>query len=501
MNELYQKTAAELSPLLQAGAVSAVDVVQAYLERIETVEPHLQAFISHTPALALSTARETDEKRKRGEQLHPLAGIPVVVKDNISTKDLRTTCASRMLQQYIPPYDATVVVKLKDACMPLLGKTNMDEFAMGSSTENSAFYPTRNPWDRNRVPGGSSGGSAVAVAAGMSPIALGSDTGGSIRQPAAFCGLTGLRPTYGRVSRYGLIAFASSLDQVGILSATARDCALLLSLISGWDPLDSTALSGSVPDYVALLEALPPKPRIGIIRNRQDQAFDREMLSVLEETAVLLQSLGADLDEVTLPHTDYGLSAYYLIAPSEASSNLGRYDGVRYGYNAGGEDVEKLFSRTRGTGFGAEVKRRIMIGTYALSAGYFDAYYLQAQKVRTLIRRDYEAAFEKFDLLMGPATPAPAFRLGEKTDDPLQMYLSDICNITDSLAGVPSLVVPGGINSSGLPLGIQLTAPPLREDRLLQVAHLLENSRGVLPLEPRYRSFGSGEERSGTDAV
>ncbi len=482
--KLYEQTAAQLSRLLQKKEVSSVEVVQSFLDRIEMVEPYVKSFITHTPAMALDMASSADSRRLNGEEMNPLAGVPIAVKDNISTAGLRTTCASRVLENYIPPYDATVIRALREAGMPLLGKTNMDEFAMGSSTENSAFYPTRNPWDLGRVPGGSSGGSAVAVSTGMAPLALGSDTGGSIRQPAALCGLTGLRPTYGRVSRYGLIAFASSLDQIGPLALTAEDSALLMNVIAGHDPLDSTSLPEAGPDYASGFDGNVKRLRIGVIRENVSDHFDPEVTSAVLKAIALLKEHGAIIDEVSLPLTDYGLSAYYLIAPSEASSNLGRYDGVRYGFNAGGDNIEEMFSRTRGRGFGPEVKRRIMIGTYALSAGYYDAYYLQAMKVRTLIRRDYESAFRRFDILIGATTPAPAFKIGEKTSEPLQMYLSDICNITDSLAGLPSLSVPCGINTDGLPLGMQLTASPLNDSLLLKVAGFLEQKRDPLPLRP-----------------
>ncbi len=491
---LYEMTAAELSRRLQSREVSSAEVVRSFLERIDEVDPYLRAFITRTPDLALKSAGEIDSRRMRGETLHPLAGVPIAVKDNISTLALRTTCASRILENYIPPFDATVVAALKKAGMPILGKTNLDEFAMGSSTENSAFFPTRNPWDPGRVPGGSSGGSVVAVATGMAPLALGSDTGGSIRQPASLCGVTGLRPTYGRVSRYGLVAFASSLDQIGTVSTTAFDGALLMNLIAGYDPLDSTSLPEEVPDYRAGLEPGLDKLRVGLIRYGRVDGFDPEVTEAVNKAASMLEEHGAKVGEVSLPLTDYGLSAYYLIAPSEASSNLGRYDGVRYGFCADGDSIEAMFSRTRGEGFGAEVKRRIMIGTYALSAGYYDAYYLKAMKVRTLIRRDYEKAFKKFDLLLGAASPTPAFKLGEKTEDPLQMYLSDVCNITDSLAGMPSLAVPGGFHSSGLPLGLQLTARPMQEKLLLKTGRFFEEQRAEYPLRP---SLDFLEERGG----
>jgi aspartyl-tRNA(Asn)/glutamyl-tRNA(Gln) amidotransferase subunit A len=483
--KLYEETAAALSRLLIRKEVSAVEVVQSFLDRIELVEPYLKAFITHTPGFALETAHDIDRKRMNGDELHPLAGVPIAIKDNICTEGLRTTCASRILENFIPPYDATVVAALKHAGMPLLGKTNMDEFAMGSSTENSAFFTTRNPWDIERVPGGSSGGSAVAVSAGMVPFALGSDTGGSIRQPASFCGLIGLRPTYGRVSRYGLIAFASSLDQIGPLSLNALDSALLLGALAGPDPLDSTSLPEEVPDYTAALQKDIKKLRVGIIKQNVSEGFDPEVTAAALKMASILEKNGAEIDEVSLPLTDHGLGAYYLIAPSEASSNLGRYDGVRYGYHAAANSIEEMFSKTRGDGFGSEVKRRIMIGTYALSAGYYDAYYLQAMKVRTLIRRDYEAAFNNFDLLLGATTPTPSFKIGEKTDDPLQMYLSDICNINDALAGVPSISVPSGLHSNGLPMGVQFTAPAFREGVLLQVVNFLEQYRDPIPQRPR----------------
>ncbi|HSW35449.1 MAG TPA: Asp-tRNA(Asn)/Glu-tRNA(Gln) amidotransferase subunit GatA [Candidatus Limnocylindrales bacterium] len=491
--KLYEMTAASLSGLLQAKEISAVEVVQSFLDRITLVDPYVKAFILQTPDTALAAARVIDEKRLHGEPLHPLAGVPIAVKDNICTNGLRTTCASRILENFVPPYDATVVKLLQRAGMPLLGKTNMDEFAMGSSTENSAFFPTHNPWDLSRVPGGSSGGSAAAVAAGMAPLALGSDTGGSIRQPASLCGLTGMRPTYGRVSRYGLIAFASSLDQIGPLALTALDSALLLSVIAGFDPLDSTSLQEIVPDYSGNLGEGVHKLKVGIIKQNVGEGFDPEVTASVLRAVSILEKHGAEIGEVSLPLSDYGLAAYYLIAPSEASSNLGRYDGVRYGYCSEGENIEDMFSKTRGKGFGPEVKRRIMIGTYALSAGYYDAYYLQAMKVRTLIHRAYEAAFGHFDLLIGATTPNPAFNLGEKTDDPLQMYLSDVCNITDALAGVPSFSVPCGMHSNGLPMGVQLTAPPLQEELLLRVGHFLEQKRDPMPQRPQIKLFERGE--------
>ncbi len=490
--ELYQKTVFELSRLMNSREVSSVEVTQSFLDRIKEVEPHVRAFITHTPSMALETASLVDKKRLNGDNLHPLAGVPLAIKDNISTGGLRTTCASKILENYIPPYDATVFKLIKQVGMPLLGKTNMDEFAMGSSTENSAFFTTRNPWDLEKVPGGSSGGSAVAVSTGMAPLALGSDTGGSIRQPASFCGLYGLRPTYGRVSRYGLIAFASSLDQIGPFAMNPADCALLLELLAGHDPLDSTSYPGKVPGYVSSMEERLDGMKVGVIKHSNEKGFDPEIKDAVTKIANLLEKEGFAIDQVEMPRTDYGLGAYYLIAPSEASSNLGRYDGVRYGFNGGGDNIENMFSRTRGEGFGPEVKRRIMIGTYALSAGYYDAYYLKAMKVRTLIRQDYETAFKKFDILIGPTTPTPAFKIGEKADDPLEMYLSDICNITDALAGVPSLSVPAGMHSNNMPFGLQFTAPPFCEGRLFNVANYIYRNRDPLLPERPPASFRKG---------
>ncbi len=492
--ELFEKTAAGLSQMLVKKEVSAVEVTHSFLNRIGVLDPLLKAYITQTPEVALRTAAEVDQKRQSGLSLHPLAGVPIAIKDNICTKDIKTTCASRILENYHPPFDATVVAALKAVGMPLLGKTNMDEFAMGSSTENSAFFTSRNPWDQERVPGGSSGGSAVAVAAGMAPLALGSDTGGSVRQPASFCGLIGLRPTYGRVSRYGLIAFASSLDQIGPLAVTAEDAALLLGVIAGYDCLDSTSLPDVVPDYSKELGAVTKGIRIGLIRENVDQQFDPEVNAAVKSKLTLLEQYGAVVGEVSLPLTDYGLSAYYLIAPSEASSNLGRYDGVRYGYRAESRHLEEMFGNTRGEGFGAEVKRRIMIGTYALSAGYYDAYYLKAMQVRTLIRRDYEKAFKSFDLILGATTPTPAFKIGEKSDDPLQMYLSDICNVNDALAGIPSISVPIGLHTSGLPMGMQISAPPSGEKLLLTVAHFLDGQKRNTLLRPQLEISEGGRK-------
>ncbi len=481
--KLYELTAAALSRLLQNMEVSAMEVVKSFLDRIAAVEPYIKAFVTLTPAEALQEARAVDLKRARGEALHPLAGVPVALKDCICTAGLRTTCSSRVLENFIPPYDATVVAKLKKAGLPILGKTNMDEFSMGSSTEYSAFFPTRNPWNLERVPGGSSGGSAAAVAARMAPLALGSDTGGSVRQPAAFCGLTGIRPTYGRVSRFGLIAYASSLDQIGTLTLTAAEGALLLGLIAGHDPLDSTSLPQEAPHYAASLEDSLKGLRVGVIAENYGAGFDPEINAAVENAVNLLKERGASVGEVSLPHSGYALAAYCLISSAEASSNLARFDGVRYGLRVGGENIADMFSRTRGEGFGPEVKRRMMIGTYALGAGSCDALYQQALKVRTLLRRDFASAFKDFDLLMGATTSAPAYKIGEKKD-PLQMYLGDTCTLSDALAGLPSISVPGGLHSCGLPVGVQLTAPPLQEGLLFRAAHALEEARGDAPACP-----------------
>ncbi len=491
--KICEMNAAELSSLLEKKELSAVEVTRSFLDQIELLDPGLKAFITRTPRKALDQAAAVDRKRLKGEKLHQLAGVPVAVKDNISTEGIRTTCASKILDNYIPPYNASVIETLEKAGMPLLGKTNMDEFAMGSSTENSAFFPTSNPWDPGRVPGGSSGGSAVAVAAAMAPLALGSDTGGSIRQPASFCGLVGLRPTYGRVSRYGLIAFASSLDQIGPFARSAEDAALLFQLISGYDPRDSTCLDQEAFTWPEDADKGVRGLKVGLISQNLGSGFAPEITGAVKSAAALMEKHGAAVEEVSLPRTDYGLAAYYLIAPSEASSNLGRYDGVRYGSRLDGSDIDTMFSRTRGRLFGPEVKRRIMIGTYALSAGYFDAFYLQALKVRTLIRRDYLDAFNEFDLLLGATTPTPAFKLGEKSGDPMQMYLSDICNINDALAGLPSLSLPCGFSEGGLPIGMQFTGPPLAEKLLFRAARFFEEAVLTRPCLPALCKADDGE--------
>jgi aspartyl-tRNA(Asn)/glutamyl-tRNA(Gln) amidotransferase subunit A len=467
--ELTELTLLEARAALRARQVSSLELTEACLARIEAVEPRLRAFVTVTADLARAQARAADARRAAGED-GPLLGLPLALKDVLCTAGVRTTCSSRILEHFVPPYSATVVERLEAAGAVFLGKTNMDEFAMGSSTENSAFFPTRNPWDLERVPGGSSGGSAAVVAAGAAPASLGSDTGGSIRQPAALCGIVGLKPTYGRVSRYGLVAFASSLDQIGPFARTAADCALLLGAIAGPDLRDATALPDPVPDYLAELERDLRGLRVGVPREYFVAGLEPGVEAAVRAAIDQLAALGATVGEVSLPHTEYGVAAYYLIAPAEASANLARYDGVKYGYAVSAPTLLDSYYRTRDAGFGPEVKRRIMLGTYALSAGYYDAYYRKAQQVRTLIKGDFDRAFEQFDVLAAPTSPTVAFRLGEKVADPLAMYLSDVCTIPVNLAGLPGLSVPCGF-VDGLPVGLQLIGPPLAEGLLLRVAH------------------------------
>ncbi|HLI25729.1 MAG TPA: Asp-tRNA(Asn)/Glu-tRNA(Gln) amidotransferase subunit GatA [Chloroflexota bacterium] len=472
--ELTRWTLLEAREHLRARAVSAVELTEAYLARIERVESAVRAFLTITAEQARAQARAADARRAAGEDA-PLLGLPIALKDVLCTAGVRTTCGSRILEGFVPPYDATAVARLAAAGAVFLGKTNMDEFAMGSSTENSAFFPTRNPWDLERVPGGSSGGSAAAVAALEAPASLGTDTGGSIRQPAALCGVVGLKPTYGRVSRYGLVAFASSLDQIGPFARTAADCALLLAVLAGADPCDSTALPAPVPDYLAELAGDLRGLRVGVPREYFGSGLEPGVEAAVRAALATLEALGAAVDEVSLPHTEYGVAAYYLIAPAEASANLARYDGVKYGYAVPAPTLLDSYFRTRAEGFGPEVKRRIMLGTYALSAGYYDAYYLKAQKVRTLIKGDFDRAFERFDVLATPTSPTVAFRLGERLSDPLAMYLSDVCTIPVNLAGLPGLSVPCGF-VDGLPVGLQLIGPPLSEGLLLRVAQRYQDA-------------------------
>jgi aspartyl-tRNA(Asn)/glutamyl-tRNA(Gln) amidotransferase subunit A len=475
ITDLTTLTLLDARAALRAREVSAVELAEAYLARIEAVESKVRAFVTVTPDLARAQAEAADARRAAGED-GPLLGLPIALKDLLCTAGVRTTCASRILESFVPPFNATVVERLQAAGTVVLGKTNLDEFAMGSSTENSAFHPTHNPWDLARVPGGSSGGSAAAVAAAAAPASLGTDTGGSIRQPAALCGVVGLKPTYGRVSRFGLVAFASSLDQIGPFARTAADCALLLGAIAGHDPADATSLPEPVPDYLAELDgSAGAEPslqglRVGVPREYFAAGIEPGVEAAVRAAIDRLAALGADVGEVSLPHTDYGVAVYYLVAPAEASANLARYDGVKYGYSVSAATLLDGYFRTRGEGFGTEVKRRIMLGTYALSAGYYDAYYRKAQQVRTLIKDDFDRAFAQYDVLVAPTSPTVAFRLGERMADPLAMYLSDICTIPVNLAGIPGLSLPCGF-ADDLPVGLQLIGPPLAEGRLLHVAH------------------------------
>ncbi len=475
--DLFRLTAHEAARLLARREVSSLELTRAVLERAQQADSRLNAFVTLTPELALEQARQADERLARGDDVTPLTGVPAAIKDVICTQGVRTTCGSRMLENFVPPYDATVIVRLKRAGLVMVGKTNMDEFAMGSSGENSYFGPTRNPWDESRVPGGSSSGSAAAVAADACLYALGSDTGGSIRQPAALCGIVGLKPTYGRVSRYGLVAFASSLDQIGPMTKDVTDAALVLQAIAGHDPSDSTSAPVEVPDYAAALVPDVKGLRIGVPREYMGEGVEDGVRQAVTAAIQRLAELGARVDwEASLPSTPYALACYYIIAPSEASANLARYDGVKYGYSyTEGASMWENMERTRQFGFGAEVKRRIMLGTYALSAGYYDAYYLKAQRVRTLIRREFEAAFQRYDVLVTPVSPTPAFRLGEKIEDPLQMYLSDVFTIPVNIAGLPAISVPCGF-SQGLPVGLQVIGRPFDEATVLRVAYAYEQA-------------------------
>jgi aspartyl-tRNA(Asn)/glutamyl-tRNA(Gln) amidotransferase subunit A len=477
MMELTGLTIHELQGLLRRREVTAKQVLMAFLKRIAQVEGKIQAYMTVTGLEGLRVASRLDRRRQAGEDVGPLAGIPLAIKDVICTQDVPTTCSSKILDGFIPPYDATVMRRLDQAGMVLLGKTNMDEFAMGSSTENSGYKVTRNPWDLDRVPGGSSGGSAAAVTADLCAGALGSDTGGSIRQPAAFCGIVGVKPTYGRVSRYGLVAFASSLDQIGPMTKDVRDAAILLGVIAGHDACDSTSVNVPVPDYAAQLGREVTGLRIGIPKEYFIEGTDPEVETAIRAAINALESLGAKAESISLPHTEYAVATYYLVATAEASSNLARYDAVKYGFRAReAKDVLSMYTKSRQNGFGAEVKRRIMLGTYALSAGYYDAYYLKALKVRTLIRKDFEDAFKRCEVILTPTAPTPAFRLGEKTDDPLTMYLSDIFTISANLAGIPGVCLPCGFTQAGLPIGLQLLGKPFDETTLLQVAFAYEQA-------------------------
>jgi len=500
---LLRRSATELLAQLQARQISSVELTQAYLHQITSHDPQVKAFLRVDPQRALDRAAEIDRRRAAGQPVGKLAGLPVAIKDLLCTRGETTTCGSRMLEKFAPPYDATVIAKLKAADAVLIGKTNMDEFAMGGSTENSAYQKTANPWDLTRTPGGSSGGAAACVAAGMAPLSVGSDTGGSIRQPAGLCGVTGLKPTYGRISRYGLVAFASSLDQIGPLAQTAEDAALLLEVLAGHDPLDSTSVDVPVPAYSESVKQPLKNLRLGLVREHFGPGLDSEVEQAVRAAVDVYRSLGATVKDISLKHGKYGVATYYIIAPCEASSNLARYDGVHYGHRAdekklvaelaaeraalekAGKQREaaaldnplvRMYRRSRAEGFGPEVKRRIMLGTYALSAGYYDAYYLKALKVRRLIRQDYDEAFADVDLVIGPVTTSTAFRLGEKVDDPLAMYLVDLYTVSANLAGIGGMAFPCGFSAAGLPIGLQLQAPPFAEERMLRAAHMFQQA-------------------------
>ena len=498
MNAILELSALALRDAIAAGRFSAVEVTTAYLEAIQRSEPKVNAFTQVLEEDALAQAKEVDAKRQAGQPLGPLAGVPIALKDNLCTPYGRTTCSSKILSDFRSPYSAAVVEKLRRADAVILGKTNLDEFAMGSSTENSGMHPTANPWDRERVPGGSSGGSAAAVAARECAAALGSDTGGSIRQPAAFCGVVGLKPTYGRVSRYGLVAYGSSLDQIGPMTRDVADCALLTGVISGHDSRDSTSVPRDAGDYLAAVDQPIEKLRIGIPKEFFSEALDAEIHEAVRKAVEAYTSIGADIVDVSLPHSridvdsegqisSYAVACYYIVAMAEASSNLARYDGAHYGHRTDREgDIVEMYSRTRAEGFGEEVKRRIMLGTYTLSAGYYDAYYNKALKVRRLIKNDFDEAFGNCDMLLCPVTPTTAFRIGEKSDDPLKMYLADIYTISVNLAGLPGLSLPAGLSSEGLPIGMQLIGPVFSEAALLRAGRMYEKASGTVDLKPAW---------------
>jgi aspartyl-tRNA(Asn)/glutamyl-tRNA(Gln) amidotransferase subunit A len=472
---MHDKTLAELTRALQSGELSSVELTRHFLERIERLDPRLNSFVTVTAERALASAEAADTRRRTGNAV-ALTGVPIAHKDIFCTEGVKTSCGSRMLDNFIPPYESTVTARLAAAGAVVLGKTNMDEFAMGSSNETSYYGPVRNPWDTECVPGGSSGGSAAAVAARLTPAATGTDTGGSIRQPAALCGVTGLKPTYGRVSRWGMIAFASSLDQGGPIARTAEDCALMLGAMAGFDPRDSTSIDRPVDDYTVGLDAPIAGLKVGLPKEYFGEGLASDVAGQIEAAVAQLKSLGAEIVELSLPNTHLAVPAYYVVAPAECSSNLARFDGVRYGYRCEDpKDLLDMYTRTRGEGFGAEVKRRIMVGTYALSAGYYDAYYLKAQKIRRLISGDFAQAFERVDVILGPTAPTTAFRLGEKADDPVTMYLSDIYTIAVNLAGLPAMSIPAG-QSGTLPVGLQLIGNYFEEGRLLNVAHQFQQA-------------------------
>jgi len=482
--ELNQLTIHELQKLIRSGEVTSSDVVKSVFKRIDTVEGSVHAYITLMKDCAFEEAAKAD-RCIRGGDIKPLTGIPIALKDIVCTKGFLTTCGSHILYNYIPPYDATVVEKLKEAGAVFTGKTNMDEFAMGSSTETSYFGITKNPWDLERIPGGSSGGSAAAVAADECIASIGSDTGGSIRQPAALCGVVGMKPTYGRVSRYGLIAFASSLDQIGPFTKDVEDCAIMMNVISGYDPKESTSVPMDVPDYREFVSRGVDDWRVGIPKEYFIEGIDPEVMAAMKRSIKAIEGIGAKCIEISLPHTEYCLAVYYIVAPAEASSNLARYDGVKYGFRfPESKDLLDMYKKTRSAGFGAEVKRRIMIGTYALSSGYYDAYYKKASQVRALIKRDFDDAFKQCDVILTPTSPTPAFKIGEKMDDPLQMYLSDIFTISTNLAGIPGISVPCGFTKDGLPIGAQFLAGHFEEGKLIQIASAFERHANLEKRRP-----------------
>ncbi|PKN04587.1 MAG: Asp-tRNA(Asn)/Glu-tRNA(Gln) amidotransferase GatCAB subunit A [Deltaproteobacteria bacterium HGW-Deltaproteobacteria-9] len=482
--ELHQLTIHELQKLIKNGDVSSTQITRSVFSRIDEVEERVHSYIRLMKDEALTAAARADENIKSGN-IRPLTGIPVALKDIVCTKGIPTTCGSNILHNFVPPYNATVVEKLSAAGAVFVGKTNMDEFAMGSSTETSFFGPTRNPWDLERIPGGSSGGSATSVAADECIASIGSDTGGSIRQPAALCGVVGMKPTYGRVSRFGLIAFASSLDQIGPFTKDVEDCAIMMNVLAGYDPRESTSVMTEVPDYGQFIGRDISGWKVGIPKEYFVEGIDPEVSASINRAIDVVKKCGGKCIDISLPHTQYSVAVYYIIAPAEASSNLARYDGVKYGFRATGvRDLMEMYRKTRMEGFGEEVKRRIMIGTYALSAGYYDAYYGKASQVRALIRRDFDEAFRECDIILTPTTPTPAFKIGEKTDDPLQMYLSDIFTISTNLAGIPGISVPCGFTAAGLPIGVQFLAGHFEEGKLLQIASAFEKNAAIEKRRP-----------------
>ena len=484
--ELYQLTIHELQEKLRKGEVSSEEITASVFRRVDAVEDRVKSYITLMREAAFDQARAADERFRKGQPIGPLDGIPIALKDILCTQGVTTTCGSKMLFNFVPPYDATITKRLREAGAVFVGKTNMDEFAMGSSTETSHFGVTKNPWDLERIPGGSSGGSASAVAADECIASLGSDTGGSIRQPAALCGVVGMKPTYGRVSRYGLIAFASSLDQIGPFTKDVEDCAIMMNAIAGYDANDSTSVPVDVPDFRAAIGRDIKGWKVGIPREYFIEGIDPEISKSVEQAIAVVKGLGAECVDISLPHTQYCLAVYYIIAPAEASSNLARYDGVKYGFRAGdARDLMEMYKKTRSEGFGSEVKRRIMIGTYALSSGYYDAYYKKASQVRTLIKRDFEEAYKTCDVILTPTSPSLAFKIGEKMNDPMQMYLSDIFTISTNLAGIPGISVPCGFSASGLPIGVQFLAGHFEEGKLLQVASAYERAAQVEKRRPQ----------------